>query len=180
MLFRSAFVALLVAANVGSVMLSSLVDDHPALLLALSSSNRHLVLTQPSDLAPWAWALIGALRLSLSAVVCHYLGRSYGDRALRWFYRYLGMPAEQVDKFERGVSDAEWVLVPLFVGSNIVWVLTGAAAGARSLPSCGAGVVPGEAGLRTPRSRPANGHQRSPRGRRAADRKSTRLNSSHT
>ena len=123
-----AFIGLLVAANVGSVMLSSLVDDHPAVLLALSSRNRHLVLTQPSDLAPWAWATIGALRLGLSAVVCHYLGRSYGDRALRWFYRYLGMPAEQVDTFERGFSDAEWVLVPLFVGSNIVWVLSGAAA----------------------------------------------------
>lgn len=123
-----AFICLLVAANVGSIMLSSLVDDHPALLIALSARNRHLVLTQPSGLAPWAWAGIAALRLSLSAVVCHYLGRAYGDRALRWFYRYLGMPAEQVDKFERGFSDAEWVLVPFFVGSNIVWVLSGAAA----------------------------------------------------
>lgn len=122
-----AFACLLVAANVGSIMLTKLVAEHPGVLLALSARNRHLVLTVPSELHPAAWAVIGALRLSLSAVVCHYLGRAYGDRALRWFWRYLGMSGEQVDRFERGVSDAEWALVPLFVGSNIVWVLTGAA-----------------------------------------------------
>ncbi|MFM7045084.1 MAG: hypothetical protein ACKOYG_05970, partial [Ilumatobacteraceae bacterium] len=107
---------------------TKLVDEAPALLLALSSRNRHLVLTQPSDLGPWLWGAIGAARLTLSAVVCHYLGRAYGDRALRWFYRYLGMPSDRVDKFEKGFTDAEIVLVPLFVGSNIVWVLSGAAA----------------------------------------------------
>lgn len=122
-----AFIGLLVAANVGSVMLTKLVAEHPGLLLALSSRNRHLVLTVPSDLSPTAWAVIGALRLTLSAVVCHYLGRAYGDRALRWFWRYMGMSGDQVDRFERGVSNAEWVLVPVFVASNIVWVLTGAA-----------------------------------------------------
>lgn len=122
-----AFVCLLVAANVGSVMLTKLVAEHPGVLLALSSRNRHLVLTVPSDLSPAAWAIIGALRLTLSAVVCHYLGRAYGDRALRWFWRYMGMSGDQVDRFERGVSNAEWVLVPFFVASNIVWVLTGAA-----------------------------------------------------
>lgn len=126
-LWLGAFVLLLVAANIGSILLASLVDAHPGVLLALSSRNRHLVATVPSDLHWLAWGLIGAARLSLSAVVCHFLGRAYGDRALRWFWRYMGMSGEQVDRFERGVSDAEWALVPLFVGSNIVWVLTGAA-----------------------------------------------------
>ena len=127
-LWLAAFASLLVAANVGSIFLTRLVDDSPALLLALSSRNRHLVLTQPSDLGPWLWGAIGAARLTLSAVVCHYLGRAYGDRALRWFYRYLGMPSDRVDKFEKGFTDAEIVLMPLFVGSNIIWVLSGAAA----------------------------------------------------
>ncbi|MFM8311914.1 MAG: hypothetical protein ACKOAZ_08430, partial [Ilumatobacteraceae bacterium] len=142
-LWLVAFVCLLVAANVGSVLLTRLVADHPALLLALSSRNRHLVLTQPSDLGPWVWGAIGAVRLSLSAVVCHYLGRAYGDRALRWFYRYLGMPSERVDQFERGFTDAEIVLVPFFVGSNIVWVLSGAAATPwrRLLPLAALGIV---------------------------------------
>lgn len=122
-----AFVGLLVCANLGTIFLSSLVDDHPGVLLALSSRNRHLVLTVQSDLGYAAWAAIAAVRITLSAVVCHYLGRAYGDRALRWFWRFLGMPPETVARFEQQFAKAEWVLVPFFVGSNIVWVLSGAA-----------------------------------------------------
>jgi membrane protein DedA with SNARE-associated domain len=73
------------------------------------------------------WALVGAGRLLLAAVVCHMIGRCYGDRALRWFWRFLGMPQEQVAKFEQQIARAEWFVVPFFVGSNIVWALTGAA-----------------------------------------------------
>lgn len=123
----AAFVGLLVAANVGSILFSKLVDKHPAVLIALSARNRHLMLTVPSDLGPFAWALIATARLALSAVVCHYIGRAYGDRALRWFWRFLGMPQEQVSKFEQSFAQAEWAVVPLLVGSNIVWVLSGAA-----------------------------------------------------
>ena len=122
----AAFVGLLLAANVGSILLSKLVDEHPAVLIALSARNRHLMLTVPSDLGPFAWALIATTRLALSAVVCHYIGRAYGDRALRWFWRFLGMPQEQVSKFEQSFERAEWAVVPLLVGSNIVWVLSGA------------------------------------------------------
>lgn len=120
------FVILLAAANLGTIFWTKLVDDHPGALLALSSRNRHLVLTVPTDLHWTAWAAIGAARLTLSAVVCHLLGRAYGDRALRWFWRYLGMPPEQVTKFENSFARAEWFVVPFFVGSNIVWVLSGA------------------------------------------------------
>ena len=93
----------------------------------LSSRNRYLVLTVPSVSSPIAWALVGALRLALAAAVCHMIGRVYGDRALRWFWRFLGMPQEQVAKFEQQIAKAEWFVVPFFVGSNIVWALTGAA-----------------------------------------------------
>jgi hypothetical protein len=37
------------------------------------------------------------------------------------------MPQEQVAKFEQQIARAEWFVVPFFVGSNIVWALTGAA-----------------------------------------------------
>ena len=121
------FVCLLIAANVGTILMSRLVDSNPGALLALSSRNRHLVLTVPSDLGWPAWAAIGGARIALSAIVCHLLGRAYGDLALRWFWRYLGMPPEQVTKFETGFAKAEWFVVPFFVGSNIVWVLSGAA-----------------------------------------------------
>ena len=39
----------------------------------------------------------------------------------------MGMPQEQVAKFENAFANAEWFVVPFFVGSNIVWVLSGAA-----------------------------------------------------
>jgi hypothetical protein len=122
-----AFVALVVCTNVAGATWASLDDEHPLKLLMLSSRNRYLVLAVPSVSSPLAWALVGALRLGVAAVVCHMIGRCYGDRALRWFWRFLGMPQEQVAKFEQSVAKAEWFVVPFFVGSNIVWALTGAA-----------------------------------------------------
>jgi membrane protein DedA with SNARE-associated domain len=122
-----AFVALVVCTNIAGATWASLDDEHPLQLLMLSARNRYLVLAVPSVSSPLAWAVVGALRLLLAAVVCHMIGRCYGDRALRWFWRFLGMPQEQVVKFEQQVAKAEWIVVPFFVGSNIVWALTGAA-----------------------------------------------------
>jgi membrane protein DedA with SNARE-associated domain len=122
------FVALVVCTNVAAGAWAGMEEDHPLKLLALSSRNRYLVLTVPAlSSSPLQWALVGALRLLAAAVVCHMIGRCYGDRALRWFWRFLGMPQEQVAKFEQQVARAEWFVVPFFVGSNIVWALTGAA-----------------------------------------------------
>lgn len=121
------FVALVVCTNVAAATWASLDDEHPLQLLMLSARNRYLVLTVPSVSSPLAWAFVGALRLLLAAVVCHMIGRVYGDRALRWFWKFLGMPQEQVAKFEQQIAKAEWFVVPFFVGSNIVWALTGAA-----------------------------------------------------
>jgi len=123
-----AFVGLVVCSNIAAATWPTLDDEHPAKLLMLSARNRFLVATAASDISPWTWALIGALRLTAAALVCHMLGRAYGDRALRWFWRYLGMPQEQVSRFEQAFANAEWVIIPFFVGSNIVWVLSGAAA----------------------------------------------------
>ena len=127
MLFRS-FVALVVCTNIANASFATLDDENPLRLLLLSSRNRYLVLTVPSGVSPVAWAAVAAVRLGAAAVVCHMIGRCYGDRALRWFWWFLGMPAEQVARFEQGVARAEWAFVPFFVGSNIVWALTGAAA----------------------------------------------------
>jgi hypothetical protein len=63
--------------------------------------------------------------LALAFVVCHLLGRAYRERALSWFTRYLGVRPAQLDSLNRGFSRAEIGLIPFFVGSNIVAVLTG-------------------------------------------------------
>ncbi len=120
------FVVLVVCSNVAAASWARLAKPHPLGLLWLSSRNRFLVITAPSShVVPWA--LVGAARLFVAAIVCHMIGRCYGDRALRWFWRFLGMPPEQVAKFEQQIAKAEWFVVPFFVGSNIVWALTGAA-----------------------------------------------------
>ncbi|CAB4365311.1 unannotated protein [freshwater metagenome] len=123
----AAFVGLVVCTNIAAASWVTMDDEHPASLLLLSSRNRFLVATVPSGISPFEWALIACLRLSAAAIVCHMLGRAYGDQALRWFWKFMGMPQEQVSKFEKAVDNAEWFVVPFFVGSNIVWVLSGAA-----------------------------------------------------
>ena len=73
----------------------------------------------------WSYALIATLRLAVAFAVCHLIGRAYGDRALNWFVRYLGVAPESIASFQRGFGRAEWALIPFFAGSNIVAVLSG-------------------------------------------------------
>jgi len=123
----AAFIGLVVCTNIASATWAALDNEHPARLLLLSSRNRFLVVTVPSGISPFTWSLLAVIRLGASAFVCHMVGRAYGDRALRWFWKFMGMPQEQVTKFEQSFAKAEWFVVPFFVGSNIVWVLSGAA-----------------------------------------------------
>jgi hypothetical protein len=120
-----AFVALVVCTNVANVVWANWADDHPAGLLALSSRQRYLVLAVTGGISPFAYAVIGTLRLALAFVVCHLVGRAYRDQALSWFTRYLGVRKSQLDSLRAGFSKAEIGLIPFFAGSNIVAVLTG-------------------------------------------------------
>ena len=53
------------------------------------------------------------------------VGRAYREQALSWFTRYLGVTQERSTSIDRGFDKAEVGLIPFFVGSNIVAVLTG-------------------------------------------------------
>jgi membrane protein DedA with SNARE-associated domain len=118
------FVALVVCTNIANVGFAT-VKAHPERLIMLSSRNRYLILAVGAHISPLAYVAIATLRLTLAAAVCHFIGRAYGDQALRWFSRFLGMTSEAVDRFEQQYRRAEWVLIPIFVGSNIVFVLSG-------------------------------------------------------
>ena len=120
-----AFVGLVVCTNVANVVWATWADDHPAGLLALSSRQRYLVLAVAGGISPFAYAIVGALRIALAFVVCHLVGRAYRDQALSWFTRYLGIRQRQLDALRDGFSKAEIGLIPFFAGSNIVAVLTG-------------------------------------------------------
>lgn len=120
-----AFVALVICTNIANIGYANWASTRPELLITLSSRNRYLIFAVGAGISPVTWALIATVRLTLAATVCHFLGRAYGEQALRLFSRFLGMTPEAVDRFEAQYRSAEWALIPFFVGSNIVFVLSG-------------------------------------------------------
>jgi membrane protein DedA with SNARE-associated domain len=121
----AAFVGLVVCTNTANIVFARWVKTQPEQLIMLSSRNRYLIGAVGAGISPISYAVIATVRLTLAAAVCHFLGRAYGDQALRWFTRFLGMTPEAVNRFEQQYRTAEVVLIPIFVGSNIVFVLSG-------------------------------------------------------
>lgn len=123
-----AFVALVVCTNVAGATWPRLTDvdsPNPELLLLLSSRNRYLAFALGSDISIPAYAVIGFARIAVAFLVCHLIGRAYSSEAVGWFKKYLGFNDQAEASFDRGFEKAEWALVPVFAGSNIVGVLTG-------------------------------------------------------
>jgi hypothetical protein len=118
----AAFVGLVICTNIASTVWPSWINSRPEQLLMLSSRNRYLALAVANDISGVAFVLIATLRIGAAALVCHLIGRAYGDRAIGWFTKFLGVTPVQVVQFRKGF---EKFLVAFFVGSNIVWALTG-------------------------------------------------------
>jgi hypothetical protein len=119
------FVGLVICTNVANAVWARWVDTNPEGLLLLSSRNRYLALTLAAGVPLGTFVLIGMARITAAFVVCHLIGRAYHDDAIGWFRKYLGLTAEAEAAFNRGFAKAEWLLVPFFVGSNIVAALSG-------------------------------------------------------
>ncbi len=120
-----AFVALVICTNVANAVWARWVDTNPAALLALSSRQRYLALSVPGGIGVLPYIVIGTLRIAAAFVVCHLAGRAYRDDLLRLFTRYLGLTPEALDSYHQALDKAEVAVIPFFVGSNIVAVLTG-------------------------------------------------------
>jgi len=120
-----AFVALVVCTNIASAIWARWVNTNPEGLLVLSSRNRYLALTLAAGIPVAAYALIAFVRIAAAFVVCHMIGRVYGQTAVGWFTRYLGVTHEAIVGFNRMFDKAQWVLIPFFAGSNIVAALSG-------------------------------------------------------
>jgi membrane protein DedA with SNARE-associated domain len=120
-----AFVALVICTNVANAVWARWVDTNPAALLALSSRQRYLALSVPGGIGVAPYVIIGTLRIAAAFAVCHLAGRAYRDDLLRLFTRYLGLTPEALDAYHQALDKAEVVVIPFFVGSNIVAVLTG-------------------------------------------------------
>ena len=119
------FVALVAATNIAGIFWARLVEDSPTALIALSSRNRYLALSLGADLPLISYWIIGPARIAAAFLICHAIGRAYRTTALSWFTRYLGVDQISLDSFQRGFDRASIVIVPFFVGSNLVAALSG-------------------------------------------------------
>lgn len=120
-----AFVGLVIATNVATAVWARWIETNPAGLLALSSRNRYLALTLAAGVPITAYVALATARITAAFAVCHLIGRAYRGHALNWFTRYLGMTPESLDAFQRIYERAKWVVIPFFVGSNIIAVISG-------------------------------------------------------
>lgn len=120
-----AFVVLVILSNVATAVWARWIDTNPEGLLLLSSRNRYLALVLAAGVPVWAYALIATARIAAAFAVCHLIGRAYHAKALNWFTRYLGVTPEALDGYQRGFEKAQWGIIPFFVGSNIVAVISG-------------------------------------------------------
>ncbi len=128
----TAVVALsLIVANVGSISSASIIKEHPELLLALSSRNRHLLFSVGADINPLAYAVIPFIRLIPIALAYFLLGKWYGDRGKAWFEREAGGMPKSISWAERTFDRIGPVAIVLFAGSTLVWLL----AGLRQIPT---------------------------------------------
>ena len=115
----------LVIANIGSISSAAIVREHPELLLALSSRNRHLLFAVGADIQPWAYAVIPFLRLIPIALAYFFLAYWYGERGKGWYEKEVGVVPKSIAWSERVFDRIGTVAIVIFAGSTIVWMLAG-------------------------------------------------------
>ena len=115
---------LFVIGTIGSNIGPALVDNHPSLVLALSSRNRNLFGSVPYiDVVPYA--AIGFVRILIAGVALYFVGRWYGEKALGWVEGNLGELPAIYRWTEKAVDKAGSVALVLMPSSNVVCLLLG-------------------------------------------------------
>jgi membrane protein DedA with SNARE-associated domain len=119
-------IALIVASYIGDAAAPTLVDSHPAWLLALNARNRNLILVTNS-LDAWTYYGIGTVRLLLTDPAFFVLGYWYGDAAVRWMERRTRTWGDMLRQVEQWFGKAAYPLI--FVAPNNYICLFAGAAG---------------------------------------------------
>jgi membrane protein DedA with SNARE-associated domain len=119
-------IALVVAGYIGDAAAPTLVDSHPAWLIALNPRNRNLVLVTNS-LDAWTYYGIGIFRLLLTDPAFFLLGYWYGDAAVRWMERRTRTWGDMLRQIEQWFGKAAYPLI--FVAPNNYICLFAGAAG---------------------------------------------------
>lgn len=110
--------------TIGTNIGPALIDDHPVLILMLSSRNRNLFGSVPY-IDPLPFFVIGFIRLLIAAAALFFVGRWFGERALRWTESQVGEMPRIYRWTEAATVRAGWVAVFFMPGSNIVCLLVG-------------------------------------------------------
>ncbi len=124
MLVVGPLIAMVVLTQVGHALAPTLVTENPALLLALNSQNRYLILTS-GQLDPLPYFLIGGLRLLAPDPFFYLLGYWYGDAAIHWMEHRTPTFGDLMRRLERAFTKAAYPLV-VILPNNPVCLLAGA------------------------------------------------------
>ncbi len=115
---------LFVIGTIGTNIGPALVDDRPLLVLFLSSRSRNLFGSVPF-IDPLPFFVVGFCRLLVAAIALFYVGRLFGERALRWTEAQVGEMPRIYRWTERATLRIGWLAAFLMPGSNIVCLLLG-------------------------------------------------------
>lgn len=118
-------ILLVIASNVANVLWPTLHEDHPLLLIALSSINRYLILVS-DQLDAVSYYTVGTLRLLVSDPLFFLLGYWYGDRALAWMDQKSPSYGPMLRTGQRWFGKAAWPLV-VIAPNNVICLFAGAA-----------------------------------------------------
>lgn len=127
-LLLAPFVIAVAAGTVADWTWPSLVNDHPLLLIGLSSKNRFLLLTAP-QVGAIGFFVVGFLRLVLTDPVTYVLGRQHGEAAIRWIEEKTSVAEDGkslIRRAERLFDKAAPVFI-LVAPSSMWCVIAGAA-----------------------------------------------------
>jgi membrane protein DedA with SNARE-associated domain len=118
-------IVLVIMNNLGGWLWAGLADTHPAVLLALNASNRHLIATT-NYLDAWTYYGIGGARLLVSDPLFFLLGYWYGDAAVTWMEKRTHTWGDLLRSIERFFGKASYPLVFL-MPNNYICLFAGAA-----------------------------------------------------
>jgi membrane protein DedA with SNARE-associated domain len=118
-------IVLVICSNVANVLWPTLQDEHPLLLIALSSINRYLILVS-DDLDALSYYGVGTVRLLVSDPLFFLLGYWYGDRALAWMDQKAPTYGPMLRRFQDVFGKAAWPLV-VIMPNNFICLFAGAA-----------------------------------------------------
>ncbi|WP_426572459.1 DedA family protein [Aquihabitans sp. McL0605] len=118
-------VFLVVVANAGNIFFATFVNAHPLALIAMNASNRNLALVS-NNLAPLSFFLVGFARLFAPDLFFFWIGRWYGDAAIRWMERKAPSYGQLLRQLEGWFDKARFVVVAI-APNNPVCLFAGAA-----------------------------------------------------